>query len=170
MIDHGQDTDVLEPEPARKGGLLQKDMVSLVLFSNRIVHNVNQQHTFRKPATPLEPPTPRVSALGLDRLAIEKRAAAAQEDGNRKRQRLDNREPHFKGMQDFPFFELVFPPHTVPSLPASRTIHARQRAEDTPSHPGGLSEEGRVLLEAHRKRRDHQRGGHVSLCFSCSPL
>jgi hypothetical protein len=34
MIDHGQDTDVLEPEPARKGGLLQKDMVSSLLFSN----------------------------------------------------------------------------------------------------------------------------------------
>jgi hypothetical protein len=44
MIDHGQDTDVLEPEPARKGGLLQKDMVSPLLFSNRIVHN-------RMPAT-----------------------------------------------------------------------------------------------------------------------
>lgn len=170
MVDHGQDTDVLEPEPARKGGLLQKDMVSLVLFFNRIVHNVNQQHTFRKPATPLEPPTPRVSALGLDRLAIEKRAAAAQGDDNRKRQRLDNREPHFKGTKDFPSLNVVFRPHTVPSLPASRTIHARQRAEETPSHPGGLSEEGRVLLEAHRRRRDHQRGERASFTSSCPPL
>jgi hypothetical protein len=42
--------------------------------------------------------------------------------------------------------------------------HTRQRAEDTPSHPGGLSEEGRVLLEAHRRRRDHQRGA-----FALSP-
>ncbi|KAI0274006.1 pre-mRNA splicing factor [Russula aff. rugulosa BPL654] len=127
MIDHGQDTDVLQPDPVRQGGLVQRDM----------------QHTFRKPAAPLEPPTPRVSALGLDRLAIEKRAASSQGDGNGKRQRLDSREPHFK----------------VPSLPASRMSHTRQRAEDTPSHPGGLSEEGRMLLEAHRRRRDHQREG-----------
>ena len=103
MVDHGQDTDVLEPEPARKGGLLQKDMVSLLLHSNFIVHNVGQQHTFRKPATPLEPPTPRVSTLGLDRLAMEKRAAAPQEDDNKKRRRLDSREPHFKGEQAFLF-------------------------------------------------------------------
>ncbi len=97
MIDHGQDTDVLQPEPVRQGGLVQRDMVSPVLFSNLIVHNISQQHTFRKPAA-LEPPTPRVSALGLDRLAIEKRAASSQGDGNGKRQRLDSREPHFKGM------------------------------------------------------------------------
>jgi len=98
MIDHGQDTDVLQPEPVRPGGLVQKNMVSPVSFSNLMVHNVSQQHTFRKPATPLEPPTPQVSVLGLDRLAIEKRAASSQGDGNGKRQRLDSREPHFKGM------------------------------------------------------------------------
>lgn len=98
MIDDGQDTDVLQPEPVRQGGLLQRNMVSLFLFSNPFVCNISQQHTFRKPAAPLEPPTPRVSALGLDRLAIEKRAASSQGDGNGKRQRLDSREPHFKGM------------------------------------------------------------------------
>lgn len=58
----------------------------------------------------------------------------------------------------------LFRPYKVPSLPASRMNHTRQRAEDTPSHPGGLSEEGRVLLEAHRRRRDHQRGA-----FALSP-
>ncbi len=58
----------------------------------------------------------------------------------------------------FPSSNMAFQPQTVPSLPASRMSHTRQRAEDTPSHPGGLSEEGRVLLEAHRRRRDHQRG------------
>ena len=98
MIDHGQDTDVLQPDPVRQGGLVQRDMVCSFRFSNLIVHNTSQQHTFRKPAAPLEPPTPRVSALGLDRLAIEKRAASSQGDGNGKRQRLDSREPHFKGM------------------------------------------------------------------------
>ena len=44
--------------------------------------------------------------------------------------------------------------------------HTRQRAEDTPSHPGGLSEEGRMLLEAHRRRRDHQRGAFASFHYS----
>ncbi|KAF8497217.1 P-loop containing nucleoside triphosphate hydrolase protein [Russula emetica] len=119
-------TEILQADPVRQGGLVQK----------------NLQHTFRKPA-PLEPPTPRVSALGLDRLAIEKRAASSQGDGNGKRQRLDSREPRFK----------------LPSLPASRMSQMRQRAEDTPSHPGGLSEQGRVLLEAHRRRRDHKQEG-----------
>lgn len=167
MIDHGQDTDVLEPEPVRQGGLVQRNMVSPVLFSNLVVHNISQQHTFRKPAAPLEPPTPRVSALGLDRLAIEKRAASSQGDGNGKRQRFDSREPHFKGMQSFPFRQMcLFRPQIVPSLPASRMGHTRQRAEETPSHPGGLSEEGRMLLEAHRRRRDHQRGAFASFPYS----
>ena len=70
--------------------------------------------------------------------------------------------PISKVCRPFPSSDVVFSPHTVPSLPASRIIHARQRAEDTPSHPGGLSKEGRVLLEAHRRRRDHQRGGCVT--------
>jgi len=67
-----------------------------------------QHHTFRKPAKPLEPPTPRVSTLGLDRLAMEKRAAALQEDGNRKRPRLASRETHFKGMHPIPSFRSRF--------------------------------------------------------------
>jgi pre-mRNA-splicing factor ATP-dependent RNA helicase DHX38/PRP16 len=93
------DTEVLQADPVRQGGLVQRNLVSPVVFSYLIVHNIghDQQHTFRKPA-PLEPPTPRVSALGLDRLAIEKRAASSQGDGNGKRQRLDSREPRFKGM------------------------------------------------------------------------
>ncbi|KAJ2923805.1 hypothetical protein H1R20_g13289, partial [Candolleomyces eurysporus] len=80
------DSDVLEPAPARPGGL----QVS------------GKRHTFRQPAKPLEPPTPRTSVLGLDRLAMEKRAAAALEnnrvgDESRKRPRLDaGDEPHFK--------------------------------------------------------------------------
>ncbi|TFY71222.1 hypothetical protein EVG20_g1786 [Dentipellis fragilis] len=121
------DSEVLAPEPVRKGGLLRKET----------------QHTFRKPAKPLEPPTPRTSVLGLDRLAQEKRAAA-QEESSHKRPRLDNgNEPLFK----------------VPSLPASRSNNARQRIEDTPSHPGGLSETSRQRLEEHRRNRAAQREG-----------
>ncbi|KAF9456689.1 hypothetical protein BDZ94DRAFT_1241351 [Collybia nuda] len=102
------DSDVLEPEPARPGGLMRKDT----------------RHTFRQPAKPIEPPTPRASLLGLDRLAQEKRAAAA-----------------------------------IPSLPTSRTNNLRQRWEETPSHPGGLSDTGRKRLEEYRKNREKQREG-----------
>lgn len=53
-----------------------------------------QQHTFRRPAKPIEPPTPRapgVSLLGLDRLAQEKRAAAALlVSSDKKRQRTQD--------------------------------------------------------------------------------
>ena len=46
-----------------------------------------QRHTFRAPAK-LEPPTPRTSVLGLDRLAKEKRTAATL-DAARKKPRID---------------------------------------------------------------------------------
>lgn len=62
---------------------------------------VYQRHTFRQPARPLEPPTPRASVLGLDRLAQEKReAAAANGEGSRKKPRLDGEgsESQFKSM------------------------------------------------------------------------
>ncbi|KAI0696487.1 P-loop containing nucleoside triphosphate hydrolase protein [Cerioporus squamosus] len=120
------DSDVLEPEPVRQGGLMRKDA----------------KHTFRAPAKPLAPPTPRASVLGLDKLAQEKRAAtaAANVESSRKRARLD-------GDGDEPMFK-------VPSLPVSRSSHMRQRGEETPSHPGGLSEVARQRLEERRKTRE----------------
>ncbi|EKM60346.1 uncharacterized protein PHACADRAFT_83024 [Phanerochaete carnosa HHB-10118-sp] len=126
------DSEVLEPDPVRAGGLVRQDA----------------QHTFRRPAKPLEPPTPRTSLLGLDKLAQEKReekraAAAAGSGESRKKPRLDDSEPRFK----------------VPSLPASRTANIRQRGEETPSHPGGLSETGRKRLEEYRRNRERQREG-----------
>ncbi|KAI0044061.1 P-loop containing nucleoside triphosphate hydrolase protein [Auriscalpium vulgare] len=121
------DSDVLEPEPVRQGGLMRKDT----------------KHTFRQPAKPIEPPTPRSSLLGLDRLAQDKRAAAAQEEGSRKKPRLDNgKEPVFK----------------VPALPASRMNNLRQRGEETPSHPGGLSEGARKRLEEYKRNRERPEG------------
>ncbi|KAF8665135.1 hypothetical protein AX16_000601 [Volvariella volvacea WC 439] len=123
------DSEVLEPEPVRQGGLVRPD----------------KQHTFKRPDKPLEPPTPRPSLLGLDRLAKEKRAAAAEAFGDsRKRAKLEgDSEPVFK----------------VPNLPASRSQNIRQRGEETPSHPGGLSEVGRKRLEEHRRQREKQREG-----------
>ncbi|KAF9792261.1 P-loop containing nucleoside triphosphate hydrolase protein [Thelephora terrestris] len=121
-----QDTDVLQPEPIRQGGLVRKDV----------------QHKFKQPAKPLEPPTPRTSVLGLDRLAKEKRAASALEDGGRKRQKPDS-DKLFK----------------VPALPGPRPGQSRRRGDETPSHPGGLSEAGRKKLEEFRRNRDRQRDG-----------
>ena len=46
----------------------------------------------------------------------------------------------------------------VPSLPAPKSANIRQRGEETPSHPGGLSEVGRQRLEEHRRNREKQRG------------
>ncbi|KAI0808938.1 pre-mRNA splicing factor [Irpex lacteus] len=126
MIVH--DSEVLAPEPVRQGGLMRSDA----------------KHTFKRPAKPIEPPTPRTSMLGLDKLALEKRAAqAANGEGSRKKPRLDgDSEPRFK----------------VPALPAPRS-HQRQRGEETPSHPGGLSEVARKRLEEYKRNKEKQRDG-----------
>lgn len=60
---------------------------------------VAQRHTFRQPAKPIEPPTPRGSLLGLDRLAKEKRDQANAENGPRKKPRLHD-DAVFKGVRD----------------------------------------------------------------------
>jgi pre-mRNA-splicing factor ATP-dependent RNA helicase DHX38/PRP16 len=92
------DADVLEPDPVRPGGLMRKDTVRRGALStaSRFSH-LAQRHAFKQPSKPLEPPTPRTSVLGLDRLAIEKRAAQNGGDGSRKKARLDDDEPMFKG-------------------------------------------------------------------------
>ena len=84
---------------------MRKDAVSLTICVEQShgwssVRLATQKHTFRQPAKPLAPPTPRSSVLGLDRLAQEKRAAKeANGEGSRKRARLDGDgdEPVFKG-------------------------------------------------------------------------
>ena len=99
--------------------------------------------------------------LGLDRLAKEKRAAAAAENGDssRKKARLDDSEPKFKGRSPCtPLHDILLMLPLVPSLPASRTNNLRQRGEETPSHPGGLSETGRKRLEEFKRKRESQRG------------
>jgi len=98
------DSDILQPEPPRPGGLVRKDIVCYSLLPVITISFMScKQHTFRQPAKPLAPPTPRTSLLGLDRLAQEKRAALGEHrehsgDGNRKRPRYDEgQESLFKG-------------------------------------------------------------------------
>ena len=91
------DSDILEPEPAREGGLTQKSKVMVRNYHRCSLARTYllQRHTFRKP---LEPPTPRRSVLGLDRLAKEKRAEREEEESlQRKRPRLGD-DPVFKGV------------------------------------------------------------------------
>ena len=92
------DSDVLQPEPMRPGGLQRKETVRphSVHSCSWLTVPLPQRHQFRPPPKPLEPPTPRTSILGLDRLAKEKRAAAAAEEGQRKKPRLDD-DSVFKG-------------------------------------------------------------------------
>jgi pre-mRNA-splicing factor ATP-dependent RNA helicase DHX38/PRP16 len=131
-----------------------------------------QRHTFKRPTRPLEPPTPRTSILGLDKLALEKRTAQAQENGNengRKRPRTErDNDPVFKGeCHSKLYWCLANNKYTVPSLPASRST-VRQRGEETPSNPGGISESARRRLEEHRKNRERQRGEFFLSSDKCS--
>ncbi|GAB1526013.1 Helicase associated domain (HA2) [Rhizoctonia solani] len=127
------DSEVLEPEAPRAGGLMRPD---------------GTRHTFRAPAK-LEPPTPRTSVLGLDRLAREKRINATLEAA-RKKPRLDM-------PADGDVNQSVF---KVPALPARlQNQNPRQRAEETPSHGGGLSDAARKRLDDYRRSRDQQHDG-----------
>ncbi len=61
-----------------------------------------KRHTFKAPAKPVAPPTPRASLLGLDKLAAEKRAAVrrSEDENSRKRPRtdeMDESDAPFKG-------------------------------------------------------------------------
>jgi pre-mRNA-splicing factor ATP-dependent RNA helicase DHX38/PRP16 len=81
-----QESDVLSAEPVRQGGLVRGES--------------GKQHTFKAPTKPFNN-QPRSSILGLDRLAVEKRAlqeTLQNGDNSRKRQRVeDDREAVFKG-------------------------------------------------------------------------
>lgn len=155
------DSDVLEPDAPRQGGLfVRREFVCTMALRVRALLTTFKQHTFRAPAKPIEPPTPRTSILGLDKLAKEKRlAAAALESDARKRSRNDD-EPIFKGTlyEQLYMWSNGLGLCAVPNQPASRMQHSRQRGEETPSHPGGLSESARQRLEEFRKKRDKQRG------------
>jgi pre-mRNA-splicing factor ATP-dependent RNA helicase DHX38/PRP16 len=68
--------------------------------------------------------------------------ASLDADESRKRPRLDSGD------------DAVF---KVPALPSRSNI--RQRGDETPSHPGGLSDTARKRLEEHRRNREQQREG-----------
>jgi pre-mRNA-splicing factor ATP-dependent RNA helicase DHX38/PRP16 len=137
---NAQHSDVLVPDPISKPGL--------------------SHHIFRQPARSTSPGT---SVLGLDRLAQDKRSASASERPfPSKKARLDNEDkPVFKSRSTDVFLAtsaFLSGYVTVPALPVAHTIYSRQRGEETPSHPGGLSEAGRNKLAEYRRNREKQKG------------
>jgi hypothetical protein len=77
---------------------------------------------------------------------------------------LSSKVGHFSLLRSIPTSQFL---SLVPTLPASRSSNIRQRGEETPSHPGGLSEVGRQRLDDYRRNRDKQRGMFIVsyLCF-----
>lgn len=139
----GEDKDMLEPESERDVGGL--------------VRGGGLQHTFR---------APQASLLGLDKLAEQKKEAAAArkklEDEGRKGKR--SREEDEQDTGDAPMFK-------VPALPP-RAANIRQRGAETPSHGPGLSENAKKRLEEHRRAREKAKGplwflSSSRLLFSC---
>jgi len=126
--------DVQEADPVRRGGLVRSE---------------GQQHRF------INKNVPRQSLLGLDRLAAEKRAQAAAQSPSStsgsggppaKKQRVDAEVDEDGLLSGGGVFK-------VPALPI-RKDNVRQRAPETPSHPGGISESARKKLEERRRVRD----------------
>ncbi|BGP14697.1 hypothetical protein JCM10213v2_002647 [Rhodosporidiobolus nylandii] len=132
IVDH----DVLEPDAPVRAGLSTGGQGG-------------DKHVFKAPSLPGR------SSLGLDRLAAEKRREKEDREASgsggrgampppQKRIRYDEDEEDKGGNDGF----------KIPSRRAPSTL--RQRPDETPSHPGGLSDVARKRLEEHRARRAAQ--------------
>ena len=75
---------------------------------------------------------------------------------------LSSKVSHFPPLRSKPTWQFLW---LVPILPASRSSNIRQRGEETPSHPGGLSEVGRQRLDDYRRNREKQRGKFMAFCI-----
>ncbi|WVR08169.1 hypothetical protein IAU60_005215 [Kwoniella sp. DSM 27419] len=127
-MDH-DDSDRLAPEPVRKGGLRRVE---------------GETVAFRAPQNA------RPSLLGLDKLAAEKRAAAAalssKAESSSKRPRTA-----IADQEDGSNAGGVF---KVPAIPIKRD-HTRVKPDETPSRGTGLSDSARERLEAYRNRKNN---------------
>lgn len=127
-----EESERLEPEQPRRAGLTTGG---------------EQRHVFK---------APRSSLLGLDKLAEEKRREQADADLSRKRVRLDKIDTDTPASSSSSSLraDAVKAQFRVPSRSASSiNSQIRQKGEDTPSHPGGLTETARQRLEAYKKSR-----------------
>jgi len=133
-----QDRDMLEPSssPAPGGLSLPKKQNG----SLRVGKEEDEKHVFKAPQVA------RASELGLDHLAMRKRAEKLQlEERDSKKHRPESgsnseEQPEFK----------------IPTRPASQRFNRRQRPDDTPSHGPGLPPTAQAKLDEHRRKRAAQ--------------
>uniref|UniRef100_A0A8W8KG70 Helicase ATP-binding domain-containing protein n=1 Tax=Magallana gigas TaxID=29159 RepID=A0A8W8KG70_MAGGI len=113
----------------------------------------DESHKFNKPALP------KVSLLGLDRLAKEKRKALEEEDIVKKKSKVssytDDKDEDSESDED------DSDDNSDMSRRDRKERNYRQSRVETPSHPGGISREARNRQEE-KRQRDRDRGLHVS--------
>ncbi|SCZ94412.1 BZ3500_MvSof-1268-A1-R1_Chr12-2g03882 [Microbotryum saponariae] len=133
------DADVLQPDapPARPG----------LSVGGSGDGRAEDKHVFRAPSVPQR------SQLGLDRLAQEKRRERENATASN-RASSSGGEHHRPPVKRLKYDEEDEVPHDDFKIP-SRTgpSNLRARPDDTPSHPGGLSQTARQKLEEHRARK-----------------
>ncbi|XP_048748658.2 pre-mRNA-splicing factor ATP-dependent RNA helicase PRP16-like isoform X1 [Ostrea edulis] len=114
-------------------------------------------HTFKKPALP------KVSLLGLDRLAKEKRKALEEEDIGKKRSKVSSYKDEVDddNESDDDDDDDEADENQDKSKTDKTKRNYRQTRVDTPSHPGGVSREARERQEE-KRQRDRDRGMHAS--------
>ncbi|KAK4704953.1 pre-mRNA-splicing factor ATP-dependent RNA helicase DHX38/PRP16, partial [Phenoliferia sp. Uapishka_3] len=99
----------------------------------------SEKHVFKAPEGG------RASALGLDRLAMEKRRERGEVERNVKRIKYDQVDEAEEAGE-----------FKIPSRPNPSNL--RQKADATPSHGGGLSETAQKRLDEHRARKSRPEG------------
>ncbi|XP_076470815.1 pre-mRNA-splicing factor ATP-dependent RNA helicase PRP16-like [Babylonia areolata] len=113
-------------------------------------------HTFKKP----DIPRPKVSLLGLDKLAALKRQTDSSEGGlTPKRSKISSYRDDDEDDAD------VEEEKNTDKFKHGHDRQYRQPRVETPSHPGGVSSEARERMSKHQ--RDRERGVYVSSKHDC---
>ncbi|KAA1096237.1 DEAH-box RNA helicase prp16 [Puccinia graminis f. sp. tritici] len=133
-----QDRDLLEPSSSPAPGGLS--IPNKQHGSLRVGKEDVEKHVFKAPQPA------RASELGLDRLAMRKRAEKLLID---ERESKKPRPENSSNSEDQPEFK-------VPTRPASQRFNRRQRPDDTPSHGPGLTSTAQAKLDEYRKKRAAQ--------------
>ncbi|KAJ1576364.1 hypothetical protein NDA12_002800 [Ustilago hordei] len=111
-----------------------------------------ERHIFRTPNAEL-----KQSSLRLDKLTAAKRADANRSNSGNRRQKVSGTQlSHLQDDLDSPAQKAVAsePVFKAPLRPASAShSQIRARGNETPSHPGGLSDTAARRLEEHRRKR-----------------
>ncbi|KIS67687.1 putative RNA-dependent ATPase [Mycosarcoma maydis] len=112
-----------------------------------------EKHVFKAPSTSKS----SQSAYELDKLAAAKRSNLNGSASSSKRQRISGAQlSHLVDDHESPTTKLATeePVFKAPSRPASASqARMRSTANETPSHPGGLSDTAARRLEEHRRKR-----------------